>query len=518
MSQCLAKDRNNTKCRNYSIKLEDGTNSRFCNNHQYMNDYTNEQLNNTRLCSCCKKHYYFPDSKIKQCSKCKERSRINREKKKENEVKVLCAKDGCKYKRSIENKYCNLHQRQLFEDEVKEKNNKCCYNVVRGCYSVLSLEYGYSKCPECLEKERDKDRQRRNNVLKMKEINKNICIKCKQEFNTESFKDKFGKVTKNCNNCREKQRILDSQRDPEYVKELSKINEKKIDRKEFRLKKGAKERSINYELTNEEYKNMINRKCFYCGIKENISIDRIDSKKNYTFDNTVPCCKMCNYLKGSLTINDFFDKIKNILVHNKIIIDIKKYNESLNSIMLKKYKNYYTGAKKRNLSFDISESEFENLIKNDCYLCGIKTDEKHKNGVDRLDNNIGYIITNCNSCCVSCNYMKRIYNLGEFLNKLKDIHEFKNRDNKANTSKKQIVHKKLEIENKIDEKLIVRKSSQERKKLSREKLKQTYGEEGYKKINALNTSIIRARKDNKFEKEEILKEELIKFKNSFVDV
>ena len=32
---------------------------------------------------------------------------------------------------------------------------------------------------------------------------------------------------------------------------------------------------------------------------------------------------------------------------------------------------------------------------------------------------------------------------GEFLNKLKDIHEFKNRDNKANTSKKQIVHKKL---------------------------------------------------------------------------
>jgi hypothetical protein len=163
MSQCLAKDRNNTKCRNYSIKLEDGTDSRFCNNHQYMNDYTNEQLNNTRLCSCCKKHYYFPDSKIKQCSKCKERSRINREKKKENEVKVLCAKDGCKYKRSIENKYCNLHQRQLFEDEVKEKNNKCCYNVVRGCYSVLSLEYGYSKCPECLEKERDKDRQRRNN-------------------------------------------------------------------------------------------------------------------------------------------------------------------------------------------------------------------------------------------------------------------------------------------------------------------------------------------------------------------
>lgn len=231
MSKCLAKDRNNTICRNYSIKLEDGTNSRFCNNHQYMNDYTNEQLNNTRLCSNCKKHYYFPNLKIKQCSKCKERSRINREKKKENEIKVLCSKDGCKYKHSIENKYCNLHQRQLFEDEVKSENMKCCYNVIRGCRNKLELTYNYSKCPECLEKDREKDNKRREIKLELNIENKNICIECGKEHKMESFiNHKNNKIFKSCEICRNKQKLQDNKRDKTHVRNLAKINEKKIER------------------------------------------------------------------------------------------------------------------------------------------------------------------------------------------------------------------------------------------------------------------------------------------------
>lgn len=72
--KCLAKDRNNNGCRNY---YQPG--SRFCKNHQYMNDYTEAMLEQTRLCSGCKKMYYLEPG-INQCSTCHSRGTANREK------------------------------------------------------------------------------------------------------------------------------------------------------------------------------------------------------------------------------------------------------------------------------------------------------------------------------------------------------------------------------------------------------------------------------------------------------
>ena len=42
-------------------------------------------------------------------------------------------------------------------------------------------------------------------------------------------------------------------------------------------------------------------------------IDRIDSSKGYVFDNCVPCCKHCNIMKMTMTIDEFINKIKKIL-------------------------------------------------------------------------------------------------------------------------------------------------------------------------------------------------------------
>lgn len=168
MAKCLAKDRHDQPCRFKSL-----ADSRFCKNHQYMNDYTDEMLAATIRCNGCMKHYYLQKGN-KNCDKCKERGKKNREKKKE--VKILCNKDGCKYKRSIENAYSNLHQRCLFEDEVKAQNKKCCYNVTRGCRAILELTYRFSKCSECLEKEREKDRVRKGykGIAKRLEIKNNL--------------------------------------------------------------------------------------------------------------------------------------------------------------------------------------------------------------------------------------------------------------------------------------------------------------------------------------------------------
>lgn len=37
----------------------------------------------------------------------------------------------------------------------------------------------------------------------------------------------------------------------------------------------------------------------------NLSLDRLDSTKNYTYDNTVMCCAQVNKMKGTLTLEEF---------------------------------------------------------------------------------------------------------------------------------------------------------------------------------------------------------------------
>ena len=76
---------------------------------------------------------------------------------------------------------------------------------------------------------------------------------------------------------------------------------------------------------------------------------------------------------------------------------------------------YKKGAEKRNFTFLLSEKEFEELTKQNCYYCEavprlMTKDSGHvtrsMNGVDRVDPNQGYSADNCVPCCKTCNYMK----------------------------------------------------------------------------------------------------------------
>ena len=85
-------------------------------------------------------------------------------------------------------------------------------------------------------------------------------------------------------------------------------------------KRHAKRRGYKWELTRNDINNIIKMPCFYCGsepnnikkIKNSVGnglkysgIDRMDNTKNYTKENTVPCCKICNYAKKNMTTNEF---------------------------------------------------------------------------------------------------------------------------------------------------------------------------------------------------------------------
>lgn len=73
------------------------------------------------------------------------------------------------------------------------------------------------------------------------------------------------------------------------------------------------------QLTDNEIYNIIQKPCFYCKEKEAYGIDRIDSTKDYTIDNCVPCCFICNRIKNKYSIGVFLDKISKI--YNNFFIE-----------------------------------------------------------------------------------------------------------------------------------------------------------------------------------------------------
>lgn len=97
------------------------------------------------------------------------------------------------------------------------------------------------------------------------------------------------------------------------------------------------------------------------------------------------------------------------------------------------YSTYRRNALDRNLCFLITQEEFFNLIKQNCYICGIEPSQSGRikrrlnagnfkyTGVDRFDNNIGYVLENCKPCCGMCNTAKRNLSHEEFFNWIERI-------------------------------------------------------------------------------------------------
>jgi hypothetical protein len=85
-------------------------------------------------------------------------------------------------------------------------------------------------------------------------------------------------------------------------------------------KRHAERRGFKWLLSRSFVEKLIKENCFYCGsspsnkkkTKNSIGdgllysgIDRINSNKDYTEDNVVACCRICNYAKSNMTIEDF---------------------------------------------------------------------------------------------------------------------------------------------------------------------------------------------------------------------
>jgi 5-methylcytosine-specific restriction endonuclease McrA len=87
------------------------------------------------------------------------------------------------------------------------------------------------------------------------------------------------------------------------------------------------------------------------------------------------------------------------------------------------WNHYVKSAQKRGIDFTLPKPIFNELIVKPCFYCTyIKDDEV--NGIDRIDNNRGYIEDNVVTCCQFCNLAKGTQHPQEFIDKMKAIHKF----------------------------------------------------------------------------------------------
>lgn len=101
----------------------------------------------------------------------------------------------------------------------------------------------------------------------------------------------------------------------------------------------ARKRGIGFNLTQDEFENLILKDCFYCGnshcnilTRKTINrstmekghtsfsyngIDRYDNDKGYDIKNCVPCCKLCNMMKRHLHVDVWKKHMKKVLEYSQ---------------------------------------------------------------------------------------------------------------------------------------------------------------------------------------------------------
>lgn len=116
-----------------------------------------------------------------------------------------------------------------------------------------------------------------------------------------------------------------------------------------------------------------------------------------------------------------------------------KYRELGEGALRELFANYKANAKTRKLIFGLTIEEFNIITSQNCSYCGvapssIKKGYKNRgnyifNGIDRINNDLGYILENCVSCCTQCNIAKSDYTKNDFQFWIDRVHRHQNSNN-----------------------------------------------------------------------------------------
>lgn len=95
------------------------------------------------------------------------------------------------------------------------------------------------------------------------------------------------------------------------------------------------------------------------------------------------------------------------------------------------YLTYKNAAARNERIWDLSRDQVQKLFDSNCFYCGLEPSNRATarkwqikySGLDRKDNNIGYIVGNVVPCCKICNLAKRTLSEEEFIEWIKRVHK-----------------------------------------------------------------------------------------------
>jgi hypothetical protein len=97
---------------------------------------------------------------------------------------------------------------------------------------------------------------------------------------------------------------------------------------------------------------------------------------------------------------------------------------------------YKSRSQRKGIAFDLTEDQFARIAAQNCFYCDAvptrvysqrnsrtyKITRVRRNGIDRVDNFLGYTIDNCVPCCAACNRMKLDVSLEDFFMRVSRIY------------------------------------------------------------------------------------------------
>lgn len=110
-------------------------------------------------------------------------------------------------------------------------------------------------------------------------------------------------------------------------------------------------------------------------------------------------------------------------------------NSILQLAATKVWHTYKYHAERRNYIWKLTKKQVEEIIIQVCHYCGVENSnvfkgrgagykDFHYNGIDRVNNNLGYTIDNIVPCCYTCNMTKRTSSKEEFLTWVKRVYDY----------------------------------------------------------------------------------------------
>lgn len=149
--------------------------------------------------------------------------------------------------------------------------------------------------------------------------NLKICSKCTQKkkrsfknfHRASSTKDGLAYICKECKKDIDKQSRKDNKKSIDLYHKTPKFIY-------ARIKYQSAKRGIFFELSYNEYLEIIKGNCFYCGGKTKNWVDRYINNHaiGYTAKNSVACCEACNKMKRDKDPKDFINQCKKISKFN----------------------------------------------------------------------------------------------------------------------------------------------------------------------------------------------------------